>query len=129
MNEQRFHTSEAVLNTVLGAALGSAVAVSHDSQKRMPVGEALGGIALFFLLAFLVFALVWFSRKAGRQIAARQKLSARYVVAFVVLCLVAAFVPSGVPASLQDVRYNAPLGQLLLVWLPMYCLIGKRCRK
>lgn len=126
----RFETMEGILNTVMGAALGSVVLGPGSSQKSLLTDDfpAIGRIALsvsmLALLAACVFCVVAFAQKVGRSVSSQERIPLASIIGFFAFAFFASWV-SPFPLSLE---LNERLFCLIVAWLPLYCMIGRTCR-
>lgn len=123
-DSERFAARESVLNTVLGAALGTALVNELGADAKTPPLRTIALGALGFLCAaVLMFYAVFAARRLGRQVAERIKLSSYLIVGYLAFAAALTCVP-GIIRGLSWREFNVPLLYILTAWLPLYLLVG-----
>jgi Na+/phosphate symporter len=127
-----FESREALLNTILGAALGSSLTL----QERIVAVDELGLTALrrivaLLLLAFLVFCLIVTARRWALDIAcrrsARWSFSLGYAGATLFLVVLGSWLPTAITEGCIN-KFDAVLFAAMFSWLLLYLFVGRTSR-
>lgn len=136
MNE-KFQARECVLNTTLGAMLGASVALKgHNSTNHFLI-DLLLTLSSIISLVFVVFLIIWASRKLAISIAKRNisqniLFKLLYLLTIVILSFIAAWLPNAIKElNFNYTLFDKQLFSTVFCWFPLYIAVGffSRVRK